>query len=73
MKWVVKMRMLVRMLDEGVDEDLFRVVMWGDIKDFVVWFLVGVLDIVKKLVVEVFGVFVGIFFGCEELFVKDWW
>nr|CDP32565.1 Putative protein of unknown function [Podospora anserina S mat+] len=71
-KRAAKTRMPARTLDEGVDEDPFRVVMWGDIKDFVVWFPAGVLDTAKKLVVEAFGVFVGIPSGCEEPFVKDW-
>ncbi|KAK0668634.1 NRDE-2, necessary for RNA interference-domain-containing protein [Cercophora samala] len=67
-----KTRMPARTLDEGTEEDPFRVVMWGDIKDFVVWFPAEVLDTAKKLVVEGFAVFVGIPSICEEDFVKNW-
>ncbi|KAK4197437.1 NRDE-2, necessary for RNA interference-domain-containing protein [Triangularia verruculosa] len=65
-------RMPARTLDEGTDDDPFRVVMWGDIKDFVVWFPPEVLDIAKRLVVEGFGVFVGIPSACEDAFAKSW-
>ncbi|KAK0748797.1 NRDE-2, necessary for RNA interference-domain-containing protein [Apiosordaria backusii] len=67
-----KARMPARTLDEGTDEDPFRVVMWGDIKEFVVWFPAEVLDTAKRLVVEGFGVFVGIPSASEEGFVKKW-
>ncbi|KAK4180065.1 NRDE-2, necessary for RNA interference-domain-containing protein [Triangularia setosa] len=65
-----KSRMPARTLDEGIDEDPFRVVMWGDIKDFVVWFPAELLDVAKQLVLGGFAVFVGVPSTCGEEVAK---
>lgn len=53
-------RMPARTLDEGTDDDPFRVVMFSDIKDLLVWFPSTVLPLAKALLVEAFLVFCGL-------------
>ncbi|KAG7290333.1 hypothetical protein NEMBOFW57_000333 [Staphylotrichum longicolle] len=55
-----KARMPARTLDEGTDDDPFRVVMFSDIKDLLVWFPSTVLPLSKALLVEAFLVFCGL-------------
>jgi hypothetical protein len=53
-------RMPARTLDEGTEDDPFRVVMFSDIKDCLVWFPSAVLVRVKPLLAEAFLVFCGL-------------
>jgi hypothetical protein len=55
-----KARMPARTLDEGTEDDPFRVVMFSDIKDFLVWFPPAVLPRVKPLLVDAYLVFCGL-------------
>ncbi|KAK4106659.1 DUF1740-domain-containing protein [Parathielavia hyrcaniae] len=52
--------MPARTLDEGNDDDPFRVVMFSDIKDGLVWFPPAVLSRVKPLLADAFLVFCGL-------------
>jgi hypothetical protein len=53
-------RMPARTLDEGTDDDPFRVVMFSDIRDLLVWFPSAVLPLIKPLLAEAFLVFCGL-------------
>ncbi|KAK4242454.1 NRDE-2, necessary for RNA interference-domain-containing protein [Achaetomium macrosporum] len=53
-------RMPARTLDEGIEDDPFRVVMFSDIKDFLVWFPSTVLPRVRPLLADAFLVFCGL-------------
>jgi hypothetical protein len=55
-----KARMPARTLDEGTEDDPFRVVMFSDIKDFLVWFPATVLPLVKTLLADAYLVFCGL-------------
>ncbi|KAL2129108.1 hypothetical protein VTI74DRAFT_8209 [Chaetomium olivicolor] len=55
-----KARMPARTLDEGTDDDPFRVVMFSDIKDLLIWFPSTVLPRVRPLLSEAFLVFCGL-------------
>ncbi len=52
--------MPARTLDEGTDDDPFRVVMFSDLEDLLVWFPSAVLPLVKPLLAEAFLVFCGL-------------
>ncbi|GAB1320735.1 hypothetical protein MFIFM68171_10945 [Madurella fahalii] len=54
-----KARMPARTLDQGTDDDPFRVVMFSDIKELLVWFPSRVLPLVKPKLVDAFLVFCG--------------
>jgi hypothetical protein len=56
----VKARMPARTLDEGTEDDPFRVVMFSDIKSSLVWFPSSVLARVKPLLADAFLVFCGL-------------
>lgn len=53
-------RMPARTLDEGTEDDPFRVVMFSDIKDLLVWFPPVVLHLVKPRLIDAFLVFCGL-------------
>jgi hypothetical protein len=53
-------RMPARTLDEGAEDDPFRVVLFADIRDLLVWFPAEALDSVKPMLVEAFLVFCGL-------------
>ncbi|KAK3301922.1 NRDE-2, necessary for RNA interference-domain-containing protein [Chaetomium strumarium] len=55
-----KARMPARTLDEGVEDDPFRVVMFSDVKDFLVWFPSAALPRVRPLLADAFLVFCGL-------------
>ncbi|KAK4138256.1 DUF1740-domain-containing protein [Trichocladium antarcticum] len=55
-----KARMPARTLDDGVEDDPFRVVMFSDIKDLLVWFPSAVLAQVRPLLLDAFLVFCGL-------------
>ncbi|KXX73894.1 Protein NRDE2 [Madurella mycetomatis] len=55
-----KAQMPARTLDQGTDDDPFRVVMFSDIKEFLVWFPSGVLPLAKPKLVDSFLVFCGL-------------
>ncbi|KAL2016481.1 hypothetical protein VTK56DRAFT_3477 [Thermocarpiscus australiensis] len=59
-----KARMPARTLDEGPEDDPFRVVMFSDIKDFLVWFPSPVLPRVRLLLLDAFLVFCGLPAAC---------
>jgi hypothetical protein len=56
----VKARMPARTLDEGTEDDPFRVVMFSDIKRSLVWFPSSVLARVKPLLADAFLIFCGL-------------
>ncbi|KAK0711637.1 NRDE-2, necessary for RNA interference-domain-containing protein [Lasiosphaeris hirsuta] len=53
-------RMPARTMDEGTEDDPFRVVMVSDIKDFLVWFPTSVLPWVRPQLVDAFLLFCGL-------------
>ncbi|KAK4244174.1 NRDE-2, necessary for RNA interference-domain-containing protein [Corynascus novoguineensis] len=55
-----KARMPARTLDEGTEDDPFRVVMFSDIKDLLVWFPSAILSRVQPLLADAFLVFCGL-------------
>ncbi|KAL2159588.1 hypothetical protein VTH06DRAFT_2157 [Thermothelomyces fergusii] len=55
-----KARMPARTLDEGTEDDPFRVVLFSDIKDFLVWFPSAVVPRVRPLLADAFLVFCGL-------------
>ncbi|KAK4038464.1 NRDE-2, necessary for RNA interference-domain-containing protein [Parachaetomium inaequale] len=55
-----KARMPARTLDEGAEDDPFRVVMFSDIKDLLVWFPSAVLPLVRPLLADAYLVFCGL-------------
>jgi hypothetical protein len=55
-----KARMPARTLDEGTEDDPFRVVMFSDIKDFLLWFPAAVLPLVRPLLADAYLVFCGL-------------
>ncbi|KAL2189003.1 DUF1740-domain-containing protein [Thermothelomyces heterothallicus CBS 203.75] len=55
-----KARMPARTLDEGTEDDPFRVVLFSDIKEFLVWFPSPVVPQVKPLLADAFLVFCGL-------------
>jgi hypothetical protein len=55
-----KGRMPARTLDDGADDDPYRVIMFSDIRDLLVWFPSAVLPQVKPLLAEAFLVFCGL-------------
>jgi hypothetical protein len=55
-----KARIPARTLDENVEDDPFRVVLFSDVKDFLVWFPSPVLPRVRPLLVDAFLVFCGL-------------
>lgn len=55
-----KARMPARTLDEGTEDDPFRVVMYSDIGDFLVWFPSALLPKVKPMLADAFLVFCGL-------------
>ncbi|KAK4153755.1 NRDE-2, necessary for RNA interference-domain-containing protein [Chaetomidium leptoderma] len=55
-----KARMPARTLDEGTEDDPFRVVMFSDIRDFLVWFPSDIIPRVKPLLADAFLVFCGL-------------
>ncbi|KAH6841055.1 NRDE-2, necessary for RNA interference-domain-containing protein [Chaetomium sp. MPI-CAGE-AT-0009] len=55
-----KARMPARTLDEGTDDDPFRVIMFSDIKDLLVWIPSALLPRVRPLLADAFLVFCGL-------------
>ncbi|KAL2201545.1 NRDE-2, necessary for RNA interference-domain-containing protein [Corynascus similis CBS 632.67] len=55
-----KARVPARTLDEGTEDDPFRVVMFSDIKDFLVWCPSAILSRVRPLLADAFLVFCGL-------------
>ncbi|EAQ89033.1 hypothetical protein CHGG_05652 [Chaetomium globosum CBS 148.51] len=55
-----KARMPARTLDEGMDDDPFRVIMFSDIKDLLIWIPSALLSRVKPLLADAFLVFCGL-------------
>jgi hypothetical protein len=55
-----KARMPARTLDEGAEDDPFRVVMFSDIGDLLIWFPTSVLPRVQPLLADAFLVFSGL-------------
>jgi hypothetical protein len=53
-------RMPARTLDHGTEDDPFRVVLFSDIKDILVWFPSIILSLVKPKLVDAFLVFCGL-------------
>ena len=53
----IKARMPARTLDEGTEDDPFRVVMFSDIKDFLVWLPVQVLPLARPQLMDAFLAF----------------
>lgn len=55
-----KARMPARTLDEGTEDDPFRVVLFSDIKEFLVWFPPAVVPRIRLLLADAFLVFCGL-------------